>query len=101
MTKPIFHIVTPDRWNEFATEEFYEAESLKSEGFIHCSFEHQLDGVIGRYYSDVDELIILELDPTRFGSELVEEASTNGEIYPHIYGKIDKSAIVSIRNRKQ
>jgi uncharacterized protein (DUF952 family) len=101
MTKPIFHIVTPERWDEFATEEFYEAESLKSEGFIHCSFEDQLDGVIGRYYRDAGELVILELDPSRLGSELVEEASTNGELYPHIYGRIHKSAIVSIQNRKQ
>lgn len=97
MTENIFHIVTPRRWEEFATSETYEAESLQTEGFIHCSFEAQLPGVVDRYYSEISELLFLEIDPSRLVSELVTEASTKGELYPHIYGVINKDAIVSIR----
>ena len=46
----IYHIVTPEVWEKFKTEDFYEAESLKTEGFIHCSFAEQLEGVLQRYY---------------------------------------------------
>ena len=42
----IYHIVTPEVWEKFKTEEFYEAESLHTEGFIHCSFAGQLEGVL-------------------------------------------------------
>jgi uncharacterized protein (DUF952 family) len=93
----IFHIVTPTRWESFASNDFYEADSLSSEGFIHCSFEEQVDGVIERYYRDEGELFLLEIDPALLTSELIEEASTNGDLYPHIYGKINKDAIVGIR----
>jgi len=97
MHKRIFHIVTQERWTKYADSDVYEAGSLMEEGFIHCSFEHQLVGVIERYYSDRHDLLVLEIEPTRLASELIEEPSTNGEIYPHIYGQINKASIIAIR----
>jgi uncharacterized protein (DUF952 family) len=41
-------------------------------------------------------VLILAINPHLLISELVAEPSTNQEIYPHIYGKINKSAIVEI-----
>src|SRR6476659_6885402 len=89
----IFHIVLPDVWADFAGTH-YEAESLASEGFIHCSFEDQLDAVLKRYYSGRDEVVILEIDPDKLDSKLVVEPSTGGENYPHVYGPINRDAIV-------
>jgi uncharacterized protein (DUF952 family) len=101
MSKMIFHIVTPERWEGFSSHDSYVADSLTTEGFIHCSFENQLEGVIGRYYSNASELLILEIDSELLTSTLVEEASTNGEIYPHIYGPINKDSIVNVREWKR
>jgi len=95
----IFHIVRPGDWESHAGS-LYEAESLTTEGFIHCSFAEQLDGVISRYYSDADEIVILEIDPNLLTSKLVVEPSTAGESYPHVYGPINKDAIVSSERRK-
>lgn len=95
----IYHIALPESWDVQKTNEFYEHESLEREGFIHCSFAGQLDGVIGRYYSDAGGVLILSIDPELLTSRLVEEPSTGGEIYPHIYGRINKDAIVEIEER--
>ena len=95
----VFHIVRPADWDSH-TGALYEAESLATEGFIHCSFAEQLDGVIRRYYSDADEIVILEIDPTLLTSKLVVEPSTGGENYPHIYGPINKEAVVGTKRRK-
>ena len=95
----IFHIVRPADW-ESHTGDSYEAESLVTEGFIHCSFAEQLDSVIGRYYSDAEEIVILEIDPTKLDSKLVVEPSTGGDNYPHIYGPINKDAVVGTERRK-
>jgi uncharacterized protein (DUF952 family) len=97
----IYHIVLPEKWAVVSVNEFYEAESLATEGFIHCSFAEQLDGVLERYYSGVDRVIILEIDPAKLRSKLIEEPSTHNEIYPHIYGKINKDAVVGIEEREQ
>ena len=95
----IYHIVLPEVWKEFEGEEFYSAESLASEGFIHCSFENQLEGVLERYYSGGGKVLVLEIDSEKLVSKLVNEPSTNDEIYPHIYGKINKKAIVDVKTR--
>ena len=96
----IYHIVTPEVWETFKDKDFYYAPSLKTECFIHCSFAEQLDGVLQRYYRDEEKVLILTLDAEKLTSELVNEPSTNNEIYPHIYGKINKSAVVNIEERK-
>jgi len=95
----IYHIVLPEKWEAVKHNSSYSAESLDTEGFIHCSYDHQLEEVIGRYYSDAPELIILKLDIAKLSSKLVSEPSTGGEVYPHIYGPINLDAIVSAETR--
>ncbi len=96
----IYHIVLPEVWETFKDEELYEAESLATEGFIHCSFEGQLEGVLGRYYQGVEKVLIMEIETDNLTSKLVNEPSTNNEVYPHIYGKINKNSIVVIKEKK-
>lgn len=86
-------------WSEFHGAR-YQAESLATEGFIHCSFDEQLPDVLRRYYSDFEEVTILEIDPQKLDSRLVVEPSTGGEHYPHIYGSINVEAIVGCERRR-
>ena len=95
----IYHIVLPEDWRLFDTE-LYRAKSLETEGFIHCSFADQLDGVIKRYYKSVGKLVILKIDSDKLMSRVLKEPSTNNEIYPHIYGPINRDAIVSVTEKK-
>jgi uncharacterized protein (DUF952 family) len=95
----IYHIVLPDVWAAFDTE-LYRAKSLETEGFIHCSFADQLEGVIERYHKGADRVVVLEIDTERLMSRMIKEPSTNHEIYPHIYGPINRDAIVKSETRK-
>lgn len=95
----IYHIVFPDVWAAFDAG-LYVHPSLASEGFIHCSFEHQLDAVIERYYGREEKVIVLEIESDRLMSRMIKEPSTNSEIYPHIYGPINRDAIVRTFERK-
>lgn len=96
----IYHIVLPEVWERFKDQSFYEAESLATENFIHCSFAEQLDGVLQRYYKDAPKVLILTVETEKLMSELVNESSTGGEIYPHIYGEINRDAIIGVEERK-
>lgn len=95
----IYHIVLPEIWESFREKTFYEAASLQTENFIHCSYPNQLEAVLERYYKDEKRVLILSLDPDLLTSELVAEPSTGGEIYPHVYGQINKTAIVEITEK--
>lgn len=96
----IYHIVTPEVWEKYKGENEYEAESLRAENFIHCSYRHQLEGVLDRYYRNQETVLILHINPHLLTAQLVAESSTNREIYPHIYGRINKTAIVDVEERK-
>ena len=91
----IYHIVLPEVWEKFKDEKFYEADSLASEGFIHCSFADQLEAVLQRYYKGAEKVLILTIDTEKLTSKLVKEPSTNNEIYPHIYGQINLDSVIS------
>ena len=95
----IYHIVLPDDWAAF-DHDLYRAASLETEGFIHCSFADQLDAVIKRYYSGSERVVVLEIDSERLMSRVINEPSTNDEIYPHIYGPVNRDAIVEVIEKK-
>lgn len=92
----IYHIVLPEDWQAFDTE-LYRARSLETEGFIHCSFADQLDGVIRRYYRDAKKLVVIEIESDKLMSRVLKEPSTDNEIYPHVYGPINRDAIVGVK----
>ncbi len=96
----IYHIVLPEIWAKFKDQNFYYAASLQTEGFIHCSFADQIAGVLERYYHGVKQVLILHLETEKLTSKLINEASTNNEIYPHIYGQINIDAIVKIEEKE-
>lgn len=95
----IYHIVLPEVWEAIKNIPLYSAPSLFDEGFIHCSYEHQIDGVLQRYYSEHSQVVILKIDTDLLGSRLVAEPSTNDEVYPHIYGPINLHSVVDMETR--
>jgi uncharacterized protein (DUF952 family) len=95
----IYHIVLPEVWEHFRVRPSYQAESLALEGFIHCSYAEQVDKVLRRYYQNAGQVLILKIDTAKLKSKLVEEPSTDGEIYPHLYGRLNHDAVVDIETR--
>jgi uncharacterized protein (DUF952 family) len=95
----IYHIVLPEVWERFKNRPSYQADSLATEGFIHCSYPSQLEAVLKRYYSGVEKVLILKIDTEKLLSKLVKEPSTNNEMYPHLYGRLNHSAVVDIEER--
>lgn len=94
----IYHLTTPDAWASAQSAGEYEAPSLTDEGFIHCSAdEAQTLRVAERLYPGATGLQTLEVDLARLKAEVKHEPSRSGEIYPHIYGKINLDAVVRIR----
>lgn len=93
----IYHITTEQEWNQANLDGFYEAPSLHSEGFIHCSTEQQLDGVLERYFEGKTNLIKLVIDPLKLNSELRFEMSVSiKEAFPHVYGTVNLDAVIGV-----
>lgn len=94
--KMIYHIIPATTWLRIKNQDEYKMGSLDTEGFIHCCTEHQIEGVIDRYFNSEKELIVLHIDPERLKDILKYEQSTGSEFFPHVYGCIPAKAVVSV-----
>jgi len=83
----IYCITTAEKWSQSKQKGVHTELSLEAEGFIHCSYPHQLLRVANKYFKDVEGPLILCIDRSQLESEVVDEdLSDLGELYPHIYG---------------
>ena len=74
--------------------------TLAEEGFIHCSYTDQVEGTLQRFYGDLDDVVVLTLDPERLDAEVIEEAAEDGTLFPHVYGPLTIGAVVEVVRRK-
>lgn len=101
----IYHLTSSESWQEAQQRGTYRAESLDTEGFIHCSTETQILPVANAYYKDQSGLILFKIDPFLLSAELRWEPPSGGspppgvpkgDLFPHVYGPIDLNAIVKV-----
>ena len=93
----ILHVTTTAAWNTALRAGFYQTGSLQDEGFIHCCLPRQLQGVLERYYSAIDHLLVLGIDEHKLTSPVVFELSpVVSELFPHVYGVINLDAVQTI-----
>lgn len=95
----IYHITTQSAWEEAQKNGKYEADSLEKEGFIHMSHEHQIEGVLARYFQGKTALVKLFVDETKLNAEIKNELSPSlQETFPHVYGAINLDAVVDFED---
>ncbi|MDC7233460.1 MAG: DUF952 domain-containing protein [Spirochaetales bacterium] len=92
----IYHIVTTSDFNRLSEKGFFIPQSLAEDGFIHCSYSHQVCGIANQLYRNSKELLLLEIDKTLTECSVIDEDLYNlNRDYPHIYGKLPLDAIVA------
>jgi uncharacterized protein (DUF952 family) len=95
----IYHVTTKQEWTNAVEQGFYESPSLAAEGFIHCSQENQVAGVLERYFAGQKDLVKLGIDTDKLSSRYVFEWSPSVEgAFPHIYGPINTDAVIEVVN---
>jgi uncharacterized protein (DUF952 family) len=99
----IYHITSRSAWGEARQTGEYRAESLETEGFIHCSTGTQVRPVVEKYYLGQQGLLLLMIDPAQLSSDLKWEPPSGGtpppgvpegDLFPHVYGSINLNAVV-------
>ena len=93
----IYHVTSKNEWELAKQNGFFEAPSLKLEGFIHCSQEQQVQGVLERYYQGKTDLVKLVIDTTKLVHELKYEVTPSvNEEFPHVFGTINLDAVIDV-----
>lgn len=88
----ILHITPRSHWQEAQQDGVYRAESLETEGFIHCSTCPQVVATANTFFRGQTGLVLLCIESDRVQSEIRYE-TVNGNQYPHLYGLLNLNAV--------
>lgn len=95
----ILHITTEKAWQTAVAAGEYRADSLASEGFIHCSTAEQVLMPANAMFAGQCDLILLTIDPTALTAKLVyEDCYESGQQFPHAYGPLNLDAVTGFIN---
>lgn len=92
--EPVYHWTVRSTWEAALAEGHYSWSGrglgYLAEGFVHCSFGHQLAQTRRRFYADLAdaELVLLRLDPDEALPVVVEDG------YPHLFAPLPLTASV-------
>lgn len=91
----LYRLARSADWHAAVTEGFYRGvDHDAADGFIHMSTADQVPGTAKRFYHGLDDVILLTLDRDSLDAEIKMEASSHGELFPHLYGTIPLRAVL-------
>jgi len=93
----IFHITTAQAWEGARASGAYTADSLATEGFIHCSEADQYVWVANQRFMGRQDLVLLHIEESRLLAPVRRENLEGGDrLFPHIYGALNLDAVVHV-----
>jgi uncharacterized protein (DUF952 family) len=93
----IYKILTHGEWSTFQTNGIFTGNPLdEQDGYIHMSYYEQVQKTYQKYFENQDVVVVhvnsLLLNP---GELRPEQNKPGGDTYPHIYGTIPISAVIT------
>jgi glutathione S-transferase len=100
LDQPLFHLALKDDWQAAQTNGSYRISTrsmgLDQVGFIHCSWQEQVNATFERFYADAGDVLLLEIDAAAVDAPLRADAIPSGELFPHLYGPLRLEAVRSV-----
>jgi uncharacterized protein (DUF952 family) len=97
----MYHLVPRQEWLAADPSRAYTPAAFATDSFVHCTDgEQEVADTANRYYATLaDDLLILRLDRTQL-EPFIRYDDASG-IFPHIYGPIARSAILSVTQMRR
>lgn len=95
----IYKISPAPAWREAeALGRFTGAPVDVADGFIHFSTAAQVRETAKKHFHGQADLLLAAIDADRLGPALTWEPSRGGQLFPHLYGALEMSAVVWVRD---
>ncbi|MGV0643466.1 DUF952 domain-containing protein [Mycolicibacterium sp. XJ879] len=96
----LVHLCGADEWRAAQEVGEHRPASLTTSGFVHLSTPEQVHLPANRLYGGRADLVLLRIDPARLSSPVRWEpgvpADPMGMEFPHLYGPLPISAVISV-----
>jgi len=98
----ILHFCPRAQWEAAVPAGSYRADSLETQGFIHCSTPEQVAVPATALARGRQDIVLLEIDEGRLGRPVVWEEGDppdpGGMLFPHVYEAIPVAAVVGVHD---
>ena len=96
--RAIYKICGAAEWAEAnRTGRFVGSDIDRRDGFIHFSTRDQVGETAARYFSGLDDLVLVTVDADELGHRLKWEAARGCALFPHLYGQLDTAAAIWVK----
>ncbi len=96
MSSIIYKILPAPLWQSAREAGIFKGAPVdEADGFIHYSTAEQVQETARRHFAGQDDLVLLAVDGDALGEALVYEPSRGGALFPHLYGPMPLSAVLS------
>jgi len=93
----IYHVTTLKEWEAAKIKNEYSPVNFEQDGFIHCSIEKQIPGVLDRFYKGQTGLVKLKIEKEKVQRPVLFELALDlDELFPHIYGALNLDSVVEV-----
>jgi uncharacterized protein (DUF952 family) len=95
MIRVIYKIVPKSLWDEAKTRGVFEGAAIDlTDGYIHFSTASQARETAARHFAGQTDLLLVAVDAESLGEALKFEPSRGGDLFPHLYAKLDLGAVL-------
>lgn len=90
----IYKVLTLSQWAEFQSVEVFKGSPVDlADGYIHMSCAPQLKETMDKWYADLAQVALLEVDSHVISADLKYEVSRGGAEFPHLFADLPLSAV--------
>jgi uncharacterized protein (DUF952 family) len=94
----IYKICPAPLWRAAEARGFFDGSPIdRQDGFIHFSTAAQAAETAARYFAGEADLLLIAVDADKLGPGLHYEPSRGGDLFPHLYGKLDVAAVLRVQ----
>jgi uncharacterized protein (DUF952 family) len=94
----VYKIVAADLWRAAQDSGVFIGAGIDlNDGFIHLSTGAQARRTAQLYFAGQDNLVLVAADGASLGGALKYEPSRDGDLFPHLYGSLPLTAVLSVR----
>lgn len=89
-----YKVLTLDQWVGFQSTSVFTGSPVDiADGYIHMSGPDTLKTTLDKWYIDQTQVVILEINLSNFGADLIWEISRGGAKFPHLYTALPMAAV--------
>lgn len=91
----VYKVLRANEWADLQGGRFEGAAVDVADGYVHLSTAAQLSETLAKHFAGVAGLVVAAVDVDVLGAAVKWEVSRNGELFPHLYGRLTMAAVVS------